>query len=247
MKILKEIFNESKNGTVSIAGKFNSFDDLSYYLNSVANELEDKISYDSNYIREKIHHLKKPFFKNLLKDINEGIYDDVISEDDLEKYYYLNETISDNNLREVSKKEYKYLANLVSDHFVDKLYTVISNEFKKIDNDLINRYEMNINKDQFYASLDIVYNNMFSKEGGLFFERYGLPINLDSSDSMSEFYLLQNGDRLVQNTNGTFIFKNKTNEGLVDLIENGSDITYKTRNKDTKKKKYLMGNDYSYR
>ena len=246
MKILKEVLDESKNGSISVAGKFYSFDDLSYYLDSLGNELEDKVLSNSNYNKERIHHLKKPFFKNLLNDINNGIYNDVLCEEELDKCSNLNEIISDNNLRDISKEEYKHLSNLVSDYFVDKLYTIINDEFNKIDEGIINDYNLKINSDQFYASLDIIYNNMFSKDGGLFFERYGLPINVDKSDNISEFYLLRNGDRLIQDSNGILIFKDKTNDGLVDLLEEGPGITHKTNGEDNKSK-YLMGDDYSYR
>ncbi len=244
MEELKKNIEPGEKGSVIIAGTYDNLKTFSDHLEKISEKLSCSNEVEEEcFATKRLEYLKKPLLTQLVTEIDTGEYDELLMEEDLE---LVKEIIGKD---EITKGDYDVLVDKISGVFSENLYSSVKEHFEEIDKSIKEDYGLEIIRDDIFASVDILYNDMYFSDGFLKFERYGMPVKVDENSSMEEFYLLKNGGKAVYDQNNSIVFTNKTDEGLIDLLENGlgvKDILDKGSEKGHKKK-YEMETDYSIR
>ncbi len=219
LKKIKEKINPVNNGSTFISGIYNDLNEFSSYLNDISSKIEDKnnVKYP-NYNKKRVSKLKKPSLNNIIN-------------------YSKNEENID-SLEEI-------LDEKKSDEFMSNLRKRVKEEFNLISEIIKKDYLISLNQDNFYASVDIIYNDLYF-ENIRSIENYGLLLDFKSSDNIDKLILLENGNKKVYKDNYSIVFKNKTDLGLIDLMEKGIWIEDETSEEDNNSK-YRLKKDYSLR
>ncbi len=229
--MLKGKYGFYYGGDTFLRGKFSNLNEIKDYLDHVSTDLKKSdmiINLSENY-DDLFSSLKKPLLKKIFRNSDKflnSFFEN--SFDDVETFL-------------ISEEDYDLLYKNTSQNLYDKVYNDIKSHYDKINDKLKKEYSMILNDDEIYYSFDIKFNDYSDIS---FKERLGFPVLLNSID-YDEFYLIEKGDKIVHDDNGSILFKDKTTSGLEDLIKFGSKISKINSKKDNHlSKEYVEGIDY---
>ncbi len=214
MKLYKDIYGLEPGSNTFICGEFDSINMIKDYLDQISFKLENVLGNNlSNYDRKRINFMKKPFHKDLYQIIrDEKIYE---NEDEVRIDRYSNIILN--------QEKYDELFERLNSSLDEKIKEKVFERYNEINDSIKNNYSFKIDEDNIYYKLKTHLNSSsyYLKES--YFEDYALPVNLDSNN-LKKFYLNPKGNKYLHDQSGSILFKNKSVDGLKDLMKNGTKI-----------------------
>ena len=224
MEIIEKENELVSGGNTRVVGKYESLNELKSYLNNLSKELEEEINNKkTSYDNKRIDYLRKPLKSELINLVFMKDYNYFL-ENDVNKHIHFHNKIPKIN----SNKDYDSLFKIVKDDLNEYLKKDIQKKFSYLNKKIKEKYGLEIDENNLYYSLDMknnkVSNNSYNQVNEEFHERWGLPIKIKNSYNIDEFYLLDEGFKVIHDNGKSYLLKDYSNRCLEDLIENGTDM-----------------------